>query len=48
MSAKVYRVVPWTTGNVGQRSVIAAVGNPELEIIGCDAWGPEKVGRYVG
>ncbi len=48
MSAKVYRVVQWTTGNVGQRSVIAAVGNPELEIIGCYAWGPEKVGRDVG
>jgi hypothetical protein len=48
MSSRVYRVVQWTTGNVGQRSVIAAAANPELEIVGCYAWGPDKVGRDVG
>ena len=48
MSSRVYRVVQWTTGNVGQRSVIASVANPQLEIVGCYAWGSDKVGRDVG
>src|SRR4029079_7485141 len=42
------RIVQWTTGNVGRRSVIAAVANPGLELVGCYAWGPGKVGRDVG
>jgi 4-hydroxy-tetrahydrodipicolinate reductase len=42
------KVVQWTTGNVGQRSVRAIVGNPELELVGCYAWSPDKVGRDVG
>lgn len=48
MASRVYRVVQWTTGNVGQRSVIASVGNPELDLVGCYAWSPDKVGRDVG
>jgi len=48
MPAHTYRVVQWTTGNVGRRSVIAAITNPELEIVGCYAWGADKVGRDVG
>lgn len=44
----VRRIVQWTTGNVGQRSVLAAIANPRLELVGCYAWGPEKVGRDVG
>jgi hypothetical protein len=43
-----YRVVQWTTGNVGQRSVRAIVANPELELVGCYAWGADKVGRDAG
>jgi hypothetical protein len=43
-----YRVVQWTTGNVGQRSVRAIAANPELELVGCYAWGADKVGRDVG
>jgi hypothetical protein len=43
-----YRVVQWTTGNVGQRSVRAIVANPELELVGCYAWGADKAGRDVG
>ncbi len=43
-----YRVVQWTTGNVGRRSVLAAIANPALELVGCYAWGPQKVGRDVG
>jgi hypothetical protein len=42
------RVVQWTTGNVGQRSVRAVVANPELELVGCYAWSADKVGRDVG
>lgn len=42
------RVVQWTTGNVGRRSVIAIAENPGLELVGCYAWSPEKVGRDAG
>ena len=42
------RVVQWTTGNVGRRSVIAITANPDLELVGCFAWGADKVGRDVG
>src|SRR4051812_10079310 len=42
------RVVQWTTGNVGSRSVVAILTNPELELVGCYAWSPDKVGRDVG
>jgi 2,4-diaminopentanoate dehydrogenase len=30
-----YRVVQWTTGNVGKSSVKAIVANPGLELVGC-------------
>ena len=43
-----YRVVQWTTGNVGKSSVRAIVSNPALELVGCYAWSPEKVGHDVG
>ena len=42
------RVLQWTTGNVGRRSVAAVLANPELELVGCYAWSPAKVGRDVG
>jgi 4-hydroxy-tetrahydrodipicolinate reductase len=42
------RVVQWTTGNVGRRSVRAMVSNPAYEIVGCYAWSDDKVGRDVG
>ncbi len=42
------RVVQWTTGNVGRRSVRAVVASPELELVGCYAWSPDKVGVDVG
>jgi hypothetical protein len=42
------RVVQWTTGNVGQRSVRAVVGHPDLELVGCYAWSKDKVGTDVG
>ncbi len=43
-----YRVVQWTTGNVGKSSVQAIAANHALELVGCYAWSPEKVGRDVG
>jgi len=42
------RVVQWTTGNVGRRSVRAIVANPQLELVGCYAWSDDKVGRDAG
>jgi 2,4-diaminopentanoate dehydrogenase len=47
-STRRYRVVQWTTGNVGKSSVQAIAANPTLELVGCYAWSPEKVGRDVG
>ncbi|MFV1365163.1 dihydrodipicolinate reductase [Mycolicibacterium elephantis] len=43
-----YRIVQWTTGNVGKRSVRAIALNPNLELVGCYAWSTDKVGRDVG
>ncbi|AKS30977.1 dihydrodipicolinate reductase [Mycolicibacterium goodii] len=43
-----YRVVQWTTGNVGKSSVAAIAKNPTLELVGCYAWSADKVGRDVG
>lgn len=43
-----YRIVQWTTGNIGRKSVHAVVANSDLELVGCYAWSPDKVGRDVG
>jgi hypothetical protein len=40
--------VQWTTGNVGKQSVAAIVAHPDLELVGCYAWSPDKAGRDVG
>jgi 4-hydroxy-tetrahydrodipicolinate reductase len=42
------RVVQWTTGNIGKQAVAAISRHPDLELVGCYAWSPEKVGRDVG
>lgn len=42
------RVVQWTTGNVGARTVAAIARTPDLELVGVYAFSPEKVGRDVG
>ncbi|PRC48183.1 dihydrodipicolinate reductase, partial [Mycobacterium sp. ITM-2017-0098] len=42
------RVVQWTTGNVGRKSVHAIVANSDLELVGCYAWAADKVGKDVG
>ncbi|TFV56675.1 dihydrodipicolinate reductase [Mycobacterium sp. PS03-16] len=43
-----YRVVQWTTGNVGKSSVTAIARHPHLELVGCFAWSADKVGRDAG
>jgi hypothetical protein len=43
-----YRVVQWTTGNVGRRSIRALVANPNFELVGCYVWSAEKEGVDVG
>jgi hypothetical protein len=43
-----YRVVQWTTGNVGRQSVQTIVAHPDLELVGCYAWSADKVGRDAG
>jgi hypothetical protein len=42
------KLVQWTTGNVGQRSVRAIQTRHDLELVGCYAWSPDKVGVDVG
>jgi hypothetical protein len=43
-----YRVVQWTTGNVGKKSVHAVAANSQLELVGCYAWSADKIGTDVG
>ena len=39
------RVVQWTTGNIGRRSLHAILGRDDLELVGVYAHGADKVGR---
>ena len=39
------RVVQFSTGNVGQHSLKALIGRPDLELVGVHAASPSKVGR---
>jgi hypothetical protein len=38
------RVIQWTTGNIGRRSLHAIIGRPNMELVGVYAHGPDKVG----
>jgi len=42
------KVVQWTTGKTGSAAVRGMVGHPVLDLVGCYAYSPEKVGRDVG
>jgi 2,4-diaminopentanoate dehydrogenase len=42
------RVVQWTTGKTGSAAVRGMVGHPVIELVGCFAYSPEKVGKDVG
>lgn len=48
MTARRLRVVQWTTGKTGSAAVRGTVDHPVLELVGCYAWSPDKVGRDVG
>ncbi len=48
MSSTKYRVVQWTTGNVGKSSARALAAHPEFELVGCFAWAGSKIGSDVG
>src|SRR5918995_6801941 len=39
------RVVQFSTGNVGQHSLKAIIGRPDLELVGVHAASPTKIGR---
>lgn len=39
------RVIQWTTGNIGRRSLAAILDRPDLELVGVYAHGAEKVGK---
>ncbi len=43
-----YRVVQWTTGNVGKSSVEAIAKNPNYELVGLYAWSKDKSGVDAG
>lgn len=38
------RVIQWTTGNIGRRSLHAVIGRPDMELVGVYAHGASKVG----
>jgi hypothetical protein len=42
------RVVQWSVGNVGRRSIIAIHANPHLELVGCYVRGADKAGQDAG
>ncbi len=47
MSARVdrpLRIIQWTTGNIGRRSLHAIIGRSDMELVGVYAHGEEKVG----
>lgn len=40
-----FRVIQWTTGNIGRRSLHAIISRPDMELVGVYAHGLDKVGR---
>jgi 2,4-diaminopentanoate dehydrogenase len=42
------KVVQWTTGKTGSAAVRGMAGHPVLDLVGCYAYSPDKVGRDVG
>jgi 4-hydroxy-tetrahydrodipicolinate reductase len=43
-----YRVIQWSTGNVGSFALRCILGHPALELVGLWVHSPEKVGRDAG
>ena len=45
---KKYRVVEWSTGNVGRHAIAGIDARPDLELVGVWVSNPDKVGRDAG
>jgi hypothetical protein len=43
-----YRVVQWSTGNVGRHALAGIQARPDLQLVGVYTTNPEKVGRDAG
>jgi 4-hydroxy-tetrahydrodipicolinate reductase len=43
-----YRVIQWSTGNVGRLALRAIIRHPDLELVGLWVHGPDKVGKDAG
>jgi hypothetical protein len=43
-----YRVIQWSTGNVGRFALRVILGHPELELVGLWVSGPAKAGKDAG
>lgn len=43
-----YRVVQWSTGNIGSRALSVLLERDDLDVIGVHAFGSDKVGRDAG
>ncbi len=43
-----YRVVQWSTGNIGTRALGALLERDDFEVVGVHAFGADKVGRDAG
>ncbi|OBI94543.1 dihydrodipicolinate reductase [Mycobacterium asiaticum] len=43
-----YRVVQWSTGNIGSRALEMLLDRADVEVVGVHAFGPHKVGRDIG
>ena len=43
-----YRVVQWSTGNVGRHALAGIDAHPELDLVGVFVSNPAKIGRDAG
>jgi 4-hydroxy-tetrahydrodipicolinate reductase len=48
MTDRTYRVVQWSTGNVGRHTIAGIDARPDLELVGVWVSNPDKVGRDAG
>ncbi|WP_231614168.1 hypothetical protein [Mycobacterium nebraskense] len=43
-----YRVVQWSTGNIGKRALGVLLDRDDFDVVGVHAFGSDKVGRDAG
>jgi 4-hydroxy-tetrahydrodipicolinate reductase len=48
MGGKTYRVVQWATGNIGTRTLRAAIEHPQMQVVGLYVTSEAKEGRDAG